>query len=96
MRDVNQLKHSLIKRLNKKGIEESIVPGFMRSLANAVYVCPDMSHFRVNRRLHYLGWRGVELDYRTLELAVACFEDEGLESLESKSGRWFQDNFQPH
>jgi hypothetical protein len=93
MYDVDQLKHTLIKRLKKKGIEQSIIPGFMRSLANAVFVCPYVNHLRVNRRLHYLGWLGVELDYRTLELALACFEGEGLGRLESKSDRWFQDNF---
>ena len=34
--------------------------------------------------MHLLGWDGVELDYHTLELAIACFEDEGLESLKNR------------
>jgi hypothetical protein len=26
--------------------------------------------------LHYLGWHEVEIDYHTLQLALACFEME--------------------
>lgn len=91
---MNRLKHTLIKRLQDKGIEQNMAAGFMRSLANAFFAHPHyMNHFRVNRQLHYLGWSGVELDYRTLELAIVCFEGAGLQSLASKSGRWFQDSF---
>ena len=35
----------------------------------------------MNRRLNYLGWYDVELDYHTLQLAVARFEEEGFFNL---------------
>jgi len=43
-----------------------------------------MNLLQVNKQLHLLGWDSFELDYRTLELATACFEAEGLERLENK------------
>jgi hypothetical protein len=38
----------------------------------------NYSQVQVNKRLHYLGWDDFDLDYHTLELAVAFFEIEGL------------------
>jgi hypothetical protein len=38
----------------------------------------------VNNQLHLLGWDDFELDYRTLELATAYIETEGLKNLENK------------
>jgi hypothetical protein len=43
-----------------------------------------MNLLHVNKRLHSLGWDGFELDYHTLQLAIACFEAEGLKTLENK------------
>ena len=74
----------LINRLEKKGIEPSIIHGFIRDLSNTIVVNPYMNLLQVNKQLHLLGWDSVELDYYTLELATACFEAEGLKSLENK------------
>ena len=41
-----------------------------------------MNHLQINKRLQFLGWNDFELDYHTLQLAIACFEAEGLKSLE--------------
>jgi len=43
-----------------------------------------MNLLQGNKQLHLLGSYSAELDYHTLELAIACFEDEGLERLENK------------
>jgi len=43
-----------------------------------------MNLLQVNKRLHLLGWDSVELDYHTLQLAIACFEAEGLKGLENR------------
>ena len=75
---MSQLAQILVERLEKKEMEPCIIPGFIRDLANTVLINPDMSHFAVNRHLHLLGWDDFELDYHTLQLAIACFEDEGL------------------
>jgi len=81
---VDKLLKILINRLEKKGIEPNMIYGFIRDLANTIVVTPHMNLLQVNKQLHLLGWDSVELDYHTLELATACFEAEGLESLENK------------
>jgi len=90
---MSQLKQILIQRLEKKGIEPSAIPGFVRSLANSFFVYPHMNLMRVNNHLHYLGWNGFELDYFTLQLALECLEADGLRRLENKPARWFENRF---
>jgi len=94
--DLNQLTQILVERLEEKGVEPSISHGFIRDLANTILVNPHMNLLQVNKRLQLLGWDGFELDYHTLQLAIACFEAEGLKSLENKSASWFEINFKPH
>ncbi len=91
-----QLRENLIQRLEGQGIENNVIPGFVRSLANSFLLNPQMSVMQVNKRLHYLGWTGVELDYHTFQLAVTWFESEGLNKLEYKSATWFEDSFFPN
>ncbi len=90
---MNSIKESLIQRLEGKGIENNMIPGFVRSLANSFLLNPQMSVLYVNKRLHFLGWTGVDLDYHTFQLAVTWFESEGLHELEYKSATWFEDSF---
>jgi len=80
MYDLNRIKQNLIERLERQGIEPNIIPGFIRSLANAIFVNPHMNLLLVNRQLQFLGWDEFELDYHTLQLAIECFEAEGLEN----------------
>ena len=79
---------ALISKLKEKGIEESLIPGFLRTLANALMINPSMSSLQLNQRLKYLGWNDVELDWRTLELARAFFEARGISSLQYQSAPW--------
>jgi len=90
---LNQLTQILIERLEKNGIEPSIIHGFIRDLANTISVNPYINLLQANNRLHFLGWDSFELDYHTLQLAIACFEAEGLEK---KPAHWFEINFKPH
>ncbi len=85
----------LIRRLIESGIEASLIPGFIRSLANACLINPDMSHSQAIKRLKYLGWDDVELDYHTLQLAIDSLETKGLSQLEYKSAPWYLNGFQP-
>ena len=71
---MNQLTQILIDRLEKKGMESEEIPGFIRDLANALFVNPHSNHLHLNEQLHLLGWDDLDLDYRTLEVATACFE----------------------
>ena len=77
---LNHFEKNLIRRLELMGMEAGIIPGFMRNLANIILSNSSLSLFQINKQMHLLGWDGVELDYHTLQLAVACFEGEGLTS----------------
>ena len=90
---MNALTQKLIDRLEKRGIEPGMVPGFLRSLANAILLNPGMNLPQMNNRLAWLGWTDFELDYHTVQLAIASFEADGVKSLEDKPARWFEANF---
>ena len=92
---MNQIKEILFQRLAQSGVELNFMPGFIRSLVNSCSNDPQMSLSQINRRLRYLGWHGIELDYHTLQLAIACLEDEGLENMENRPIWWFENKFTP-
>ena len=83
MYSLNQ--RQLMDRLEMLGITRSLIPGFVRILANSLLVDPKMDLSEVNKRLRYLGWDDFELDYHTLQLAIACFEADGFNTLETLS-----------
>lgn len=92
---MSRVKKTLFRRLQAKGMEQDLIPGFIRSLANSFYASPPKSLVQINQHLHYLGWDTFELDYHTLELAVSCFEADGLKGSEYKSAQWFETRFNP-
>ncbi len=71
---MSQFTQILIDRLEKKGMESGEIPGFIRDLTNALLVNPHLNHLHLNEQLRLLGWNDLDLDYRTLEVATACFE----------------------
>ncbi|MCD4678279.1 MAG: hypothetical protein K8S18_20145 [Desulfobacula sp.] len=83
----------LIHKLIENGVEMSMIPGFIRSLANACLINPDMSHCQANKRLKFLGWDDIEIDYHTLQLAITSLETKGLSQLEYKSAPWYLNSF---
>ena len=93
--DKTQLKELLIQRLEQLGVEAHLVPGFLRLLANSVFVHSETNRFLVNQHLHYLGWEDFELDEQTYQLAIACFEAEGLSSNRVVPPLWFEHCFNP-
>ena len=76
-----QHQNTFIHRLEMKGIRRQQIPGFLRLLADLFSGDPAMDLLALNRHLHYLGWDDVELDYHTLQLAIACFEADGFDSI---------------
>ena len=90
------LKQTLIRRLERRGIQRSTIPGFIRSLAQSFFVNPGMNLLQVNQRLQYLGWQGFELDYHTLQLVIACFEIQDFEHLDNIPAHWFEADFTRH
>ena len=83
----------LVNKLLENGIDASLIPGFIRSLANACLVDPHMAPSQANKRLKYLGWEGIEIDYHTLQLAITSLETKGLSQLEYKSAPWYLNSF---
>ena len=63
-------------RLRSIGLEGNNRKGFLRTLFRALSLSPGAPLAAVNRQIQYLGWQDVELDYHTLQLAVAHFEVE--------------------
>jgi len=61
-----------------KGVEPGIIPWFIKNLANALKFDSRMDLSQINKRLKWLGWEDVELDYHTYQLAKACFEAESI------------------
>ena len=76
MEEPNQIMKVLIKHLESKGLAPDVIPAFLRNLTEVLVDSQDL--WQINRRLNLLGWNEIELDYRTLELADACFESGDL------------------
>jgi len=67
----------LALRLQEKGVAPTIMPGFIRSVANAISEKQDLDVNEINSRLHSLWWDTIELDYHTLQLIIASLECKG-------------------
>ena len=65
---------TFINELKGQGIENNVIPRLIKDLAYSFQIDPSVSLSEVNDRLHFLGWEDVELDYHTLQLAIASFE----------------------
>ncbi|MBF0224554.1 MAG: hypothetical protein HQK76_03780 [Desulfobacterales bacterium] len=91
---MNNYKEILLKRLEKKGMALSVIPGFIRSIANSISNFSQMNLVQINRRLLYLGWDGFELDYISLQLLISLFEAEGISHGDSLPSIWFDKKFQ--
>lgn len=69
---------NLLQRLEKIGIEQKLIPGFMKDLANSLALNPNMNFTQINARLHYIGWDDIELDYHTFQLAKECLGTDNV------------------
>ena len=74
----SNLKQVLFHRLEVKGMEKDIIPSYIRSMKLCLVINPTMNHLQVDKELRFLGWNDFELDYHTLQLAIACFEKERI------------------
>ena len=68
------IEETLLNELQGKGINDEAIPRFIKDLAYSYEIDPSYSLSEINERLHYLGWDDIELDYHTLQLAIASFE----------------------
>ena len=77
---MNQIKEILIHRLANKGMDPNMIPSYLRSMKICFVNNPNMNHLQVNEQLQFLGWNDFNVDYHTIQLAIACFETEGIYS----------------
>ena len=68
----------LLNRLEKIGIEQKLIPAFMKDLANSLLLDPNMHFSQANKQLQYIGWYDIELDYHTFQLAKECLGSDNL------------------
>ena len=68
------IEKTLINKLQGKGLVNNLIPRYIKDLAYSFQIDPYVSLSDFNDRLHFLGWEDVELDYHTLQLAIASFE----------------------
>ncbi|MGB2929180.1 MAG: hypothetical protein WBB70_09735 [Desulfobacterales bacterium] len=78
MNSISKFKQMLVDRLGAKGLEKDTIPSFIRSMRICIATDSKMNHLKANRQLQFLGWNDIEVDYNTLQLAIACFEAEGI------------------
>jgi len=64
----------LIERLKKKGMEQNILPLFIKDLSNSLSIFDSTDFLQINNRLNLLGWIDFEMDYHTFQLAKAYFD----------------------
>jgi len=75
---MSQLKEILIHRLANKGMDPNMIPSYIRSMKICFVDNPNMNPLQANEELQFLGWNDIEVDYHTIQLAIACFETEGI------------------
>lgn len=73
---IRNLKQVLFHRLEVKGLENETIHSYIRSMKLCLGINPNMNHRQLDKELQFLGWNDFELDYQTLQLAIACFETE--------------------
>jgi len=78
MNSISKFKQMLVDRLEVKGLEKDTIPSFIRSMRICFATDPKMNHLKANRQLQFLGWNDIKVDYHTLQIAIACFEAEGI------------------
>ena len=75
---MSQINEILIRRLKKKGLTTVAIPGFIRDVGHNISENRSIELLEINRKLHFLGWNGIELDDHTLQLIIASFQPEGF------------------
>ena len=71
---MHEIKTILEQHLEKMGLSQNMIPGFLKSISNFFNDHPEMNLSKINEKLQYIGWDGIKMDYHTLELAKAWYE----------------------
>ena len=61
-------------RLQTLGIDPVNIPGLIREICSSLFLQPNINLYQINKRLNFLGWTDIELDYSTFSLMRECHE----------------------
>lgn len=79
---MEDLKPLLIDRLKSQGIDQALIPAFLKTLTGIFSSEPGIDVIQVNQKLNSLGWKEVAIDYHYLQIAIACLDvdtkDQGI------------------
>ena len=73
---MNQHKILFLRKLRDRGMKPYAFPGLYWSIISCLHSNPHISDAEINQRLERLGWKGLNIDANTLDLAKACFNAE--------------------
>lgn len=73
---MNQHKILFLRKLEDRGMKQHAFPGLYWSIKSCLHSNPEISDAEINRRLERLGWKDLNLDRATVDLAKACFGPE--------------------
>lgn len=65
---------SLMEQVERRGMESTLIPHYLRALSNSISVRPGEGHSEINEHMRHIGWGDIEVDYHLFELAKACLE----------------------
>jgi hypothetical protein len=71
---MHDIKTFLEQHLEKMGLSQNMIPGFLKNISNFFMDHREMDLSEINEKLQYVGWDDIEMDYHTLELARAWYE----------------------
>jgi hypothetical protein len=73
---MDEIKKALAERLAAKGLEENETGLFIKDVIRIMTGSPGLNLETVKGQLQLLGWRDDYIDYRTIQLIQACYQDE--------------------
>ena len=73
---IEGLRLLLIDRLRSLGMDPLLIPAYLKALTSVILSEPNIDPDRANRKMHSLGWNEVAIDYHSLQITIACLEQE--------------------
>jgi len=74
----NSQLQSLMHQLEKMGMDNASIPGFIWSMKSCVLNHPDIDYDQLNRKIQAMGWHDLQLNCSTFQLILDCFSFDGV------------------
>ena len=73
---IEGLRLLLIDRLRSLGMDPLLIPAYLRALTSFILSQPNIDPDRANQKINSPGWNDVAIDYHSLQITIACLEQE--------------------